>query len=82
MDTRKNSKKNFEKQKFFPFSNFLEPTRHNGISAKNQLFDPVLSSNWVEIVPGTRLESCEKVLRPFLIAVPDNPEPQIRPVRL
>ena len=82
MDTCKNSKKNFEKQKFFPFSNFLEPTRHNGISAKNQLFDPVFSSNWVEIVPGTRLESCEKVLRRLLIAVPDNPEPQIHPVRL
>ena len=32
--------------------------------------------NRVEIVPGTRLESCEKVPRPLLIAVPDNPEPQ------
>ena len=35
----KNSEKNIEKQKSFPFSNFLEPMGHYWIEAKNQLFD-------------------------------------------
>ena len=39
MGAYKNSEKNIEKQKSFPFSNFSEPMGHYWKEAKNQLFD-------------------------------------------
>ena len=53
----KNSEKNIEKQKSFPFSNFLEPMGHYWIEAKIQLFELIFRQKGVCMTPGTRFRS-------------------------